>query len=134
MKKVKRNRQKTWVIENNGEILYPFSEAQAKGFSPKTFNRAIYELQEKGFIDITHRGKGGRKPAKGTGDVSKYFIDDRWHEYGTPDFRPPRKPKTKDTRKNRGFAMLMNDSEKKKAILEKRERIKTKSYAEYSCH
>ena len=65
----------------------------------------IDELQQKGFIDITHQGKGGRKPANGTGDVSLYWIDDRWKEYGTNDFRPPRNPRIKDNRKGRGWAL-----------------------------
>ena len=81
MKKISRSRQKTWVIENNGEIMYPYSEAVEKGFTRATFRDAIDELQIKGFIDIKHMGKGGRKPAKGTGDRTKFWIDDRWTEF-----------------------------------------------------
>ncbi len=125
MRPVKRETQrggkeKIWVIVNNGEIVYPFSEAESKGFSRQTYNRAIVELQDKGFIDIKHRGKGGRPPAKGTGDMTKYWVDNRWRDYGTADFWKPRNPKTKDTRQGRGFAILMNDPVKKKAILKKR--------------
>ncbi len=129
-KEVGRGENKRWEMLNNGEIVYPFSEAESKGFSRQTFNRAIYELQFKGFIDITHRGKGGRPPAKGTGDMHKYRIDDRWRDYDSQakeSLRPPRKPKTKDKRQDRGFALLMNDPKKKKAILKKRHPKKRKS-------
>ncbi len=102
---IKRNRKKVWVINNNGEIIYPYSEAKENGFSNDQFRNAIDELQYKGFIDIKHQGKGGRKPANGAGDVSKYWIDDRWQDYGTDDFRPPRKPRKKDKRKGRGWAV-----------------------------
>ena len=70
MKAVKRNRKKLWVTENNGEIIYPYSEALEKGFLRDVFRNSIDELQEKGLIDITHCGKGGRKPANGAGDVT----------------------------------------------------------------
>ena len=102
---IKRNRKTAWVINNNGEIIYPYSEAKENGFSNDQFRNAIDELQRKGFIDIKHQGKGGRKPAKGAGDVSKYWIDDRWLDYGNEDFRPPRKPRIKDRRKGRGWSL-----------------------------
>jgi hypothetical protein len=109
---IKQNRKKVWVINNNGEIIYPYSEAKENGFSNDQFRNAIDELQYKGFIDIKHQGKGGRKPANGAGDVSKYWIDDRWQDYGTDDFRRPRKPRKKDKRKGRGWAIY--HSKKKK--------------------
>lgn len=102
---INRNRKKVWVITNNGEILYPYSEAEEKGFSKDQFRNAIDELQQKGLLDITHLGKGGRKPANGAGDVSKYWIDNRWLDYGTEDFRPPRNPRKKDERKDRGWSL-----------------------------
>ncbi len=120
LKKIRRDKKKIWVIVNNGNLIYPYLEAEGKGLSRQTFSKAISELQQKGLIDITHRGKGGRKPAKGTGDATKYMIDHRWQKYGTDDFKPPRKPKRKDTRQDRGFALLMNDPVKKKTILKKR--------------
>jgi hypothetical protein len=104
MVQIRRNRKKVWVINNNGEIIYSYSEAEENGFSSDQFRNAIDELQYKGFIDIKHQGKGGRKPPKGTGDVSKYWIDDRWRDYGTDEFRTPRNPRKKDKRKGRGWA------------------------------
>ena len=120
MRPIKRNKIKYWVISNNGEIIYPYSEAEEKGFSKTIFRNSIDELQSKGLIDITHLGKGGRKPVKGTGDVTKYMIDDRWKDYGKKDFRPPRIPRPKDKHKNRGFALLYADKKKRKAMIEKR--------------
>jgi hypothetical protein len=75
MRPVKRgkSRKRFWVIQNNGEIVYPYFEAEEKGFSKTIFRNAIDELQNKGLIDITHKGQGGRKPKEGTGDVTKYF-------------------------------------------------------------
>ena len=121
MEKIKKNKTKDWTIRNNGEIVYPYLEAVNKGFTRKQFRDAIDELQRKGLIDITHLGKGGRKPAEGsTGDATTYWIDDRWKYYGTEDFRPARNPRTKDTRKSRGWALLNDDPTKKKAVLLKR--------------
>jgi len=106
MRAINRKRQaRKWVIANNGEIIYPYSEAEENGFSKDQFRKAIDELQEKGLIDIKHQGKGGRKPKKGMGDVSMYWIDDRWKEYGMDAFNPPRKPRIKDKRKGRGWAV-----------------------------
>lgn len=119
MKPIKRNKKKFWVIENNGEIIYPYSEAVENGFTKTQFRNAIDELQQKGFIDITHQGKGGRKPAKGTGDVSKYMIDERWRDYGTMEFKQPRNPRRKDKRSGRGFAILWNDPDHKNELLDK---------------
>jgi hypothetical protein len=112
--------KKRWVCENKGDIVFTVSEAVEKGFSRDQFRNGIDELQRKGLLDITHQGKGGRKPLKGMADVSKYWIDDRWKDYGTDDFRPPRNPRKKDTRHGRGWALIMNDPERKKEIIRKR--------------
>ena len=116
----KVGRRKVWVITNNGEIIYPYFEAKENGFSSDQFRNGIDELQLKGFIDITHQGTGGRKPADGTGDVSMYWIDDRWIDYGTDDFRQPRNPRVKDTKRGRGWQMINKDPKLKKAIIQKR--------------
>ena len=94
IERIKRN--KRWRIKNNGQIVYTYEEAEKRGISRTKFRNAIDDLQQKGLIDITHLGKGGRKPAKGeTGDVTTYWIDDRWKDYGTDDFKPPRIPRVK---------------------------------------
>jgi len=118
----KDRKNKVWKISNNGELVYPYHEAEEKGFSTKQFRNAIDELQAKGFIDITHQGHGGRKPKEGEGDFTTFWIDDRWTEYGTDDFRPPRKPRGKEMRKDRGWALLMKDPKKAKIIIAKRKK------------
>jgi len=121
-------RKKTWHVGNNGELVYPYREAVKNGFTRKQFRNAIDELQAKGLIDITHRGRGGRTPKEGEGDFTTYWLDDRWMEYGTDDFRPPRKPRAKDGRKDRGFALLMRDPKTAKRIIEKRKKtVKNKA-------
>jgi len=113
MEKVKRRkRSDVWIIRNNGEIVYPYSEAKKKGIGPREFRNSIDELIEKGFLDITHQGSGGR-----SGDMTKYFIDDRWKDYGTPAFRPAKHPRKKDTRKGRGWSAY--HAKKKKSSVTK---------------
>ena len=100
MEQVKsKSRSSGWIIRNNGKIVYPYSEAEKKGIGRREFRNAIDELIEKGFLDITHQGSGGR-----SGDMTKYFIDDRWKDYGTPSFRPAKNPRRKDSRKGRGWS------------------------------
>jgi len=100
MEQVKRSkRSDDWIIRNNGAIVYPYSEAEKKGVGRRDFRNAVDELIEKGFLDIAHQGSGGR-----SSDMTKYFIDDRWKNSGTPSFRPAKKPRPKDSRKGRGWA------------------------------
>lgn len=113
MTQVKRSkRSNEWVIKNNGEIVYPYTEAERKGIGRREFRNAIDELMEKGFLDITHQGSGGH-----SGDMTRYFLDDRWKNYGTPSFRPARNPRTKDTRKGRGWSAF--HAYKKKTLVTK---------------
>ncbi|MEA3487055.1 MAG: hypothetical protein U9R20_05300 [Thermodesulfobacteriota bacterium] len=88
-----------WVISNNGEIVYPYSEAEKRGIGRREFRNAIDELIEEGFLDITHQGSGGR-----SGDMTRYFIDDRWKDFGNASFRPAKNPHRKDSRKGRGWS------------------------------
>ena len=117
---MKQAGKKKWFVENNGNIIFPVREAVLKGFSQSQFRDGIDELQKRGFLDITHLGKGGRKPLKGNADCSKYWLDDRWKKYGADDFKPARKPRRKDKRQGRGWALLMNDPKRKKEILKRR--------------
>ena len=90
---VKRGRsgKEKWVVENDGEIVFPYAEAEDKfGISRPRFQRAIDQLVEHGFIDIAHPGGGMMK------DVSKYAISTRWMDYGTNNFIQKHRPK--DTR------------------------------------
>jgi DNA-binding PadR family transcriptional regulator len=97
--KVKKSKRRdTWVIANNGDIEYTYTEAEKRGISRASFMRAIDELVEKGFLDISHSGSGGIK-----GDKSKYAISDRWRDWGTEFFVKQARPK--DKRNGRGFAV-----------------------------
>ncbi len=102
-----KNRSTDWIIKNNGEIVYPYSEAEKKGIGRREFRNAIDELIEKGFLDITHQGSGGR-----SGDMTKYFIDVRWKDYGKPSFLPVKNPRRKDSRKGRGWSAYHAKKEK----------------------
>lgn len=95
--RMKSGRKKEFVILNNGEIEYCYSEAEKKGIPRRTFMRALDDLLGRGFIDIAHSGSGGRK-----GDKSLYGISDRWKTWGTDDFITASRPK--DTRSGRGFS------------------------------
>lgn len=105
LKEIRKRKKKCWECENNGKIIYPYAEAEKNGFSKDQFRNAIDELQNKGLIDITHHGRGGRKPLKGTGDVSKYLIDHRWKNWGTDNYKPPRSPRKKDSKKGQGWTL-----------------------------
>lgn len=123
MTAVKRNRKKVWICTNNGEIVFPYSEAENKyKISRKLFRDAIDELQLKGFIDITHQGKGGRPSKNGDGDMSTYWIDNRWEEYGTDDLKQPRNPRIKDTRQDRGWT-LYNKTQREKGRSEVKNQV-----------
>ena len=81
-----------WVITNNGEIVFPYAEADKKfKVYRSTFARSISQLVELGFIDIAHHGGGMMK------DCSKYNISERWRDYGKEAFI--KQSRKKDTRK-----------------------------------
>jgi hypothetical protein len=113
----KRGGQKIWVLTNNGEIVYPYLEAERKGINRREFRNALDELITKGFLDINHHGKGGRKKidknGRVTGDMTTYIISDRWKNYGKPNFKPPTVERRKDTRKDRGWAVYNKRQQKK---------------------
>lgn len=92
-----KRRVKGGAILNNGEIVYPFAEAKKKGIPPKSFNRNRDILIERGFIDVTHAGSGGKK-----GDMTLYAISERWKKWGTDKFIHKERPK--DLRQGIGFS------------------------------
>ena len=96
MQKANGKAKNRWVIINNGEIEYTYSEAEKRGITRPRFMRAIDELVEKGFIDIAHSGSGGLK-----GDKSLYAISNRWRDYGTKVYIF--KSRQKDNRSGRGW-------------------------------
>lgn len=70
----------SYVISNNGEIVFPYTEALKYGIKKSTFTRTLGELIEKGFIDVAHHG------GQLQGDTTKYALSDRWKDYGTEQF------------------------------------------------
>ncbi len=122
----KKKGKKVWVHINNGEIVYPYLEAERKGIGRREFRNAIDELISKGFLDINHHGKGGRKKidksGKIVGDMTTYTIANRWEDYGKHDFKPPKTERKKDTRKGRGWASIWSDPDKKQKLLNNRKK------------
>ena len=107
MVKLGRKGKEKWIIENNGEIVFPYAEAKEKfGITPPRFQRALDQLVEHGFIDITHSGGGMLR------DISKYAISTRWMDYGTSKFIEKQRPK--DTRglgfKKKGALKVGNEN------------------------
>lgn len=116
--RVKRDGNKIWVFTNDGEIVYPYMEAERKGIGRREFRNAIDELIKKGFLDINHHGKGGRKKidknGKAIGDMTTYIISDRWKDHGKPNFKPPKVDRKKDNRGGRGWAVYHERKRKEK--------------------
>ena len=75
---------KTLQVTNQGEIVFPYSEALWLGWfkSAGTFQRVLVELiEQKGFIDLAEPGNWHEhKPAR-------YGISERWRHYGTPNYQ-----------------------------------------------
>jgi len=95
----KPGRQKEYHIENNGKLVYTYETAERKGIGRREFRKAILELVEGGFIDLTHVGSGGMK-----GDKNLFEISDRWKNHGTSDFKPPKIQIQKDSRSGVGWS------------------------------
>lgn len=75
-------------ILNNGRITFTYREAQSRfGYTAPKFTRALTQLIEHGFLDVTHDG-GGLE-----GDTTRYALSDRWQAYGTPAFKPAKRTK-----------------------------------------
>ena len=78
-----------YVITNNGEIVFTYSEARALGIkSERTFYMVIRELvEQKGFIDIEELGSWYEKRPH------KYAISSRWKLYGTSAYQMEKIPR-----------------------------------------
>jgi len=92
MENVTVGNKKGWTCINNGQIVFPYREAEQKfHLNMTTFARAITQLVEYGFLDIAHAGGGLQ------GDCTLYTISDRWKKWGTPEFE--KKERQKDNRR-----------------------------------
>jgi hypothetical protein len=96
MKQVK-GRGTRWSLLNNGELVYPYREAQKRGISPSAFMHAIDQLIERGFLYVAEQG-GGLK-----GHTSKYGLSTDWTRYGTPAFKPRARTKRQRQYPKTGF-------------------------------
>lgn len=86
-RKTQKKKRGEWVCTNADQLSVTYSEAEGLGINGKRFTRAIDQLIEKGFLDITHPGGMVR------GDVSRYGLSERWRLYGTTEFQPATRPK-----------------------------------------
>ena len=77
-----------WVILNNGEIEFPYKEAEGRyGIKQAAFRENRDLLVEMGFIDIAESGAGLYK------SKTLYAISERWRKYGTPEFKQVKREK-----------------------------------------
>jgi len=79
-----------WMQTNNGEIEFPYDEAQDQfGITKPRFTRAIDQLIKHGFLDIAKPGGGI------CGVKTLYSISERWQKFDTPDFEYRERKKRK---------------------------------------
>lgn len=76
----RKGKQKRFQMTNNGEISFPYREAEHRGLSHQQFNKALRELHRVGFLDVTKPGSALK------GDYSRFALSARWREYGTATF------------------------------------------------
>ena len=92
-----RNGRRSREILNNGQIVFPYTEAEEMGIHKSSYTRAIDTVLALGFIDIAHSGEGLYRSA------TLYAVSDRWRKWGTPDFVEARRPRRR--RAPRGFVL-----------------------------
>jgi len=80
MKNNKNSRKRTYSLQNNGELVYTYREAESRGIGRSTFMRALDSLIEKGFIDVKLTGAGRYR------SESRYALSNRWRSWGTSAF------------------------------------------------
>ena len=93
----KKNRNSDPVITNNGEIVYTYIEAEKRGVSRPSFQRAIDQLIEYGFIYVAETGAGLFRSA------TLYGMSDQWKKWGTPSFKITPRPRRNGRSPNVGF-------------------------------
>jgi hypothetical protein len=72
------------IAYDNSGLIFTFAEAACFKISRVSFSRAIKELVEKGFIEVTHQGGSFGRGR----DWSTYRLINDWKLYGTPQFIP----------------------------------------------
>ena len=94
-------------MTNNGEISFPYREAEHRGLSHQQFRKALVELVGFGFIDIVTPGSAMK------GDYTKFALSERWRQYGTGTFEEKHTQYSVHYR-NFGFAMGKPGKKRKK--------------------
>jgi len=74
------------TLTNNGALVYTFDQAEEKGIPRASFNRAVHELIDCGFLSIREQGSGVHREA------NHYALDERWVHWGTERFEKVVKP------------------------------------------
>lgn len=81
MRNVSKGKEKTWQIGNNGDLIFTYTEAKdTYGLTAPRFKRALAELVQYGFIDITNPSAQIAK------EPTRFTLSGRWRRYGEPDF------------------------------------------------
>lgn len=95
VKVLQHGRKKGYAMRYR-DVSFTFAEAGFRGLDHKKFARALRELHERGFIDLSHRGSWGR-------DASRYNLTHRWLDYGTIHFKHiPFPENTRDIERDEG--------------------------------
>jgi len=98
MEEVKHPRRKSsWQIKNNGEIQYTYKEAEGRGIPSSSFQRAIDQLIEHGFLSVSQTGAGVFRAA------TLYALDERWKDFGSDDFKSRKRTKKSRWKHEIGF-------------------------------
>lgn len=95
MVQTKDNGQRRWICSNNGEIVFPYKEAERYGWREGLFSKILDELNDKGFLDVEYVGGRCRY------DSNRYRLSDRWRHYGTERFEKITRPKAPGWRKTK---------------------------------
>ena len=77
-----------YEVVNNGEFVFPYSEAILRGLTVNQFSRALKELLGLGFIDVKKFGSGMME------DPTVFTLSQRWKEFGKPNFISKEWPKS----------------------------------------
>jgi hypothetical protein len=84
-------------ITNNGKIVYTYIEAEREGISRPSFQRALDQLIEHGFIYLAETGAGLYKSA------NLYGMSGEWKKWATPSFTVTPRPRRKSAFPSAGF-------------------------------
>lgn len=96
-RRMEKDHKGNYHATNNGELVYTYAQAKRNGIPQPAFTRAIDNLIERGFLDITASGAGQFKV------TTLYALSDRWRKFGKPDFVSSKRLKRRQWSKRAGF-------------------------------